>query len=169
MRAVAQIAPCPSDALSSDLQAPATLAARPHAPPSPQFAVAPPCLAWHARAGIIPRATEEIFGFIENAVSERKKFLVRCVCACACGRGRGRGCAHVCARMHACMHAPEVLPSVRASTSNISSTHTAQNTTVQRVIPADLQRSHFRPSQARANKLAHSRGQTPRSLCRGLV
>ena len=28
-------------------------------------------------AGIIPRATEEIFGFIENAVSERKKFLVR--------------------------------------------------------------------------------------------
>jgi hypothetical protein len=27
--------------------------------------------------GIIPRATEEIFGFIENAVSERKKFLVR--------------------------------------------------------------------------------------------
>ena len=27
--------------------------------------------------GIIPRATEEIFDFIENAVSERKKFLVR--------------------------------------------------------------------------------------------
>ncbi|KAJ1482516.1 P-loop containing nucleoside triphosphate hydrolase protein [Baffinella frigidus] len=27
--------------------------------------------------GIIPRATEEIFGYIENAVSERKKFLVR--------------------------------------------------------------------------------------------
>ena len=27
--------------------------------------------------GIIPRATEEIFGFIDNAVSERKKFLVR--------------------------------------------------------------------------------------------
>jgi hypothetical protein len=27
--------------------------------------------------GIIPRATEEIFGHIENAVSERKKFLVR--------------------------------------------------------------------------------------------
>jgi kinesin family protein 3/17 len=27
--------------------------------------------------GIIPRATEEIFGHIENAVSDRKKFLVR--------------------------------------------------------------------------------------------
>ena len=27
--------------------------------------------------GIIPRATEEIYSFIENAVSERKKFLVR--------------------------------------------------------------------------------------------
>ena len=27
--------------------------------------------------GIIPRATEEMFGYIEQAVSDKKKFLVR--------------------------------------------------------------------------------------------